>query len=96
MCYVTPEPRDELFEAELIGFVEGGDENVGLLRIGRETRAVDGEEGIRGREGRSLVAVNEGMVLRETLPERGSLPRSGQRNNQFAAGRGRLPATPDP
>ena len=68
---MTAQPWDELVEAELVGFVERGDESVRLLGIRRETRAVDGEKCIRGGESRALVAVDEGMVLREALPERG-------------------------
>ena len=69
--HVAAQPWDQLVEAELIGFVETGDESVGLLRIRRQPRGVDGEEGKRGGESRALVAVDEGMVLRQALPEGG-------------------------
>jgi hypothetical protein len=69
---VTAQPWDQLVEAELAGFVEGGDEDVGLLGVRREACAVDGEKSIRRGESRPLVSVDEGMVLREALPERGS------------------------
>jgi hypothetical protein len=36
-------------------------------------RAVDGEKGVGGGEGRPLVAVDEGMVLREAFPQGGGL-----------------------
>jgi len=72
---VISQPWDKLVEAELVGFVEAGDEIPSLLGVGRETRAVDGKKGIRGGEGRALVAVGEGMVLpmdlRRALPECG-------------------------
>ena len=63
MRHVIAQPGDKLVEAELVGFVERGNESVGLLRIGREPRAADGEKGIRGGESRALVAIDEGMVL---------------------------------
>jgi hypothetical protein len=72
MRHVTAQPRDQPVEAELVGLVEPDNKSVRLLRTGRETRAVDGEKGIRGGESRALVAVDEGTVLRKTLPERGS------------------------
>ena len=67
---VIAQPGDKLVEAELVGFVERGNESVGSQHR-PQPRAVDGEKGIRGGESRALVAVDEGMVLREALPERG-------------------------
>jgi hypothetical protein len=40
---VISQPSDKLVEAELVGFVQRGDEIVGLLGVGGETHAVDGE-----------------------------------------------------
>ena len=54
------QPGDKLVEAELICFVERGDESVGLLGVGREPRAIDGEKRIGGGKSRALVAVDEG------------------------------------
>jgi hypothetical protein len=70
---VISEPQDKLFEAELVGFVEARDEIPGLLSACGETRAVDGKKGVRGGKGCALVAVDEGMVLRQALPECGGL-----------------------
>jgi len=67
----TSQPRDKLLEAELVRVVEDSDETVGRLRIRRQARAVDGKKRVRGGERRPLVAVDEGMVLREALPECG-------------------------
>ena len=69
--HVVAQPWDKLVEAELVRFVEVGNENIGLLGIRRETRAVDGQKSVRGGESSPLVAVNKRMVLREALPERG-------------------------
>jgi len=68
---VTPQPRHKLVEAELVGFVERCDESLCLLSVRRQPGAVDGEKGIHGRESRALVAVDEGVVLRQALPKRG-------------------------
>jgi hypothetical protein len=54
---VTAQPCDQLVEAELVGFVEGGNNNVGLPGVRHETRAVDGEKNIRRGECRALVTV---------------------------------------
>jgi hypothetical protein len=53
--------------------VKPGDENIRRFGIGRDARAVDGEKGVGGGEGRPLVAVDEGMVLREAFPQGGGL-----------------------
>ncbi len=45
---MTAQPWDKLVEAKLVCFVEGRNENVGLLGVRRQTRAVDGEKSIRG------------------------------------------------
>lgn len=67
---MTPEPGDETVEAELVGFVECGNERVSLLGVRRQSRAIDGEKGVRSSECRALVAVDKGMILREALPQR--------------------------
>src|ERR1700693_6478891 len=68
---VTAQPGDQRLEAELISFVERGDECVGFLSIGHEPRSVDGERGIHRGESRALVAVDERMILRQAFPQRG-------------------------
>ncbi len=68
---MTTQPWDKLVEAELVGFVEGDDETVSLLGVRRQTRAVDGAKSIRGGESCPLVAVDDGMILREAFPECG-------------------------
>jgi hypothetical protein len=65
--HVRPQPRDKVVEAELICFIAGRDEDMGLLGIGGETRAVNAEERARCGEGRAFVAVDECLVLREAL-----------------------------
>jgi hypothetical protein len=96
------QPWDQLVEAELVSLVEAGEEIPSLLGIGRETRAVDGEKGIRGGEGRALVAIDEGMVLRQALPECGCFldqagvitglrPVEGGRSDGLSVWRGILP-----
>jgi hypothetical protein len=68
--HITAQPRGKLVEAELVCFVKGGNKNVGLLGVRRETCTVDCEKSIRGSESCALVAVDKRMVLREALPER--------------------------
>ncbi|MCU1257953.1 MAG: hypothetical protein JWO80_838 [Bryobacterales bacterium] len=67
---MTAQPCDQLVEAELVGFVEGGNENVGLPGVRRQTRAADGEKSIRRGECRPLVAVDEGTICARLSPER--------------------------
>ncbi len=71
--HMIAQPWNEPIEAELVGVVKGGDENVGLLGVRREVRAVDGQKRIRRRESSPLVTVNERMVLREAFPKTGGL-----------------------
>lgn len=75
---MVSQPSHKLVEAKLICFVECHEENVDLFGARCETRSVDGEGSICGGESCALVAVNEGMALRKTLPERGGfLNRAG-------------------
>lgn len=67
------QPRDKVIEAELVGFIKADHKHVGLLSAGREACTIDSEKGIRRGESRPLVAVEEGMILSQALPERGSL-----------------------
>jgi len=60
---VIAEPWDKIIEGELVGLVEPRYKRVGLLCTGREPRAVDREKCISGGESRTLVAVDESMVL---------------------------------
>src|SRR5207247_7840509 len=59
------------FESEPAGLVKVGDKNVGLFGVRCESQAVDGKKSIHGGKSRSLVAIDEGMILRQALPERG-------------------------
>ena len=58
--YVIAQPGNKLVESELVGLIERGNESVGLLRIGREPRVVDGEKGIRGGESVRLLPSMKG------------------------------------
>src|SRR5690242_14440761 len=69
--HMAAEPGNKLVKAELVCLVEGGDKNVGLLRVRRESRTVDREKGICAGESIALAAVSKRMVLRDTLPESG-------------------------
>jgi hypothetical protein len=68
---MVSQPCHKLVEAKLVCFVECREENVDLFGVSCETRSVDGEKSICGSESCALVAVNDGMALRKTLPERG-------------------------
>ena len=52
-------------------FVQTGNEGVGLSGVGRELCAVDRQKRVRRGKGGALVAVDERMVLGQTLPQRG-------------------------
>jgi hypothetical protein len=68
---VAPQPWHEFVEAEHSLFIQPGDEGIGVLGIRRQLRAVDGQKRIGGGKSRSLVAVDERMVLGQALPKRG-------------------------
>src|SRR5579864_1792541 len=68
---MAAQPQHKLVEAELICPIECREEFVRLFGVRCETRAIDGEKSIRGGESCAFVAVEEGMILREALPERG-------------------------
>lgn len=68
-CRVLPQPGLETFESKLICPVKLSDESIGSLGVRRDAQAVDREKGIGRGEGDALVAVDEGMVLREAFPK---------------------------
>lgn len=67
---VGAQPRVERLEAELPRLEQPVDEREGVQRVGGDGQAVDGEKGVGGREVHPLVAVHEGMVLRQAFPKR--------------------------
>ena len=69
--HVLPQPRHQLVEVELVGFVETKDKPIRFLGIGGDAGSVDGEEGVGGCECGALVAVDERMVLGHAFPKRG-------------------------
>src|SRR5713226_7422102 len=70
---IGAQPLNELVEGKVIGTVQTGNETKGFIGGGRETGAVDGKKSVGHGKGRPLVAVDEGMVLRQAFPERCSL-----------------------
>ena len=68
---MSAKPRDELVKAKLVCIVEGSEKNVDLLGIRCKTRTVNSEKRICGGKSGPLVAVGEGMILLEALPEGG-------------------------
>jgi hypothetical protein len=65
---VLTQPRDEGIKTECVLFIQVEDKAVGFPGIRRQVRAVYGEKGIGGCEGGAFVAVDERVVLRQTLP----------------------------
>jgi hypothetical protein len=61
-----------------------------MAGVGRYSSAVDGEEGLDGRERHRLVAVDEWMNSAQGLPIGRRLPRSGRRSSLSAEARGRI------
>jgi hypothetical protein len=63
------QPWHEPVETELIGFVEPSNKLPDLLGVCRETQVIDGEKSIGSGKSRAFVAIDEGVILRQTLPE---------------------------
>ena len=67
---VSAQPWVELLEAEDAGPEQPVDEGKRLQRLGGDSQAVDGEKDVSSSKAHALVAVHEGMVLRQTFPKR--------------------------
>ena len=68
---MTAQPWHQLVEAEFVAVVERRNESVGLLRIGHESGAVNGEKDIGGGKSYTLIAIEKGMLLCDALPKHG-------------------------
>src|SRR5581483_6374073 len=84
------QPGYQVLEAKRVGLVQSHDEFDRLFGGGGQPRIVDGKKSIERVERCALVAIDEGVILRETLPQRGSLfdqivviPRLGTKNGGF-------------
>ena len=66
---VAAQPDDEIFKGEGVRLVKPGDKIICGLGVRRDAHAIDREKSIGRGEGDPLIAVDEGMVLREAFPE---------------------------
>src|SRR5215211_9252347 len=64
-------PLIQMLEFEGTRFIEAGDKRIGCIGIGHEPRAIDDEESVCDREGCTLVAIDERMVLCQAFPQSG-------------------------
>src|SRR3990170_223578 len=67
---VLSEPAHQRVEAKVVRLVKSCDEGIGLGAGRLQLDAVDGEECVSRCKCRPFVAVNEGVTLRKTFPER--------------------------